>query len=129
MSKTRKLQNRIMLAVLCLLVVIFITPILFIIMNSFKGKLYISDNPFNWPSGDMFAGLENYTEGIRKTGCIWLVCIHYRRFCSGNRTFYLHDRMVYHKSQNQTEQYVILSVCILYGSSVPDGYVYHVQAG
>ena len=37
-------------------------------MNSFKGKLYISDNPFNWPSGDMFAGLENYTEGIRKTG-------------------------------------------------------------
>ena len=57
-----------MLAVLCLLVVIFITPILFIIMNSFKGKLYISDNPFNWPSGDMFAGLENYTEGIRKTG-------------------------------------------------------------
>ena len=68
MSKTRKLQNRIMLAVLCLLVVIFITPILFIIMNSFKGKLYISDNPFNWPSGDMFAGLENYTEGIRKTG-------------------------------------------------------------
>lgn len=68
MSKTRKLQNRIMLAVLCLLVVIFITPILFIIMNSFKGKLYISDKPFNWPSGDMFAGLENYTEGIRKTG-------------------------------------------------------------
>lgn len=57
-----------MLAVLCLLVVIFITPILFIIMNSFKGKLYISDKPFNWPSGDMFAGLENYTEGIRKTG-------------------------------------------------------------
>ena len=42
--------------------------ILFIIMNSFKGKLYISDNPFNWPSGDMFAGLENYTQGIRKTG-------------------------------------------------------------
>ena len=42
--------------------------ILFIIMNSFKGKLYISDNPFNWPSGDMFAGLENYTEGISKTG-------------------------------------------------------------
>ena len=42
--------------------------ILFIIMNSFKGKLYISDNPFNWPSGDMFARLENYTEGIRKTG-------------------------------------------------------------
>ena len=42
--------------------------ILFIIMNSFKGKLYISDKPKNWTSGDMFAGLENYTEGIRKTG-------------------------------------------------------------
>lgn len=37
-------------------------------MNSFKGKLYISDNPFTGHPGDMFAGLENYTEGIRKTG-------------------------------------------------------------
>ena len=103
--------------------------ILFIIMNSFKGKLYISDNPFNWPSGDMFAGLENYTEGIRKTG--FFAAFGWSAFITVGSVlvivlFTLHDRMVYHKSQDQTEQYVILSVCILYGSSVPDGHVYHV---
>ncbi len=54
--------------ILCGLVVVFLTPIFFILLNSFKGKLYISDNPFSWPSGEMFVGLENYTEGIRKTG-------------------------------------------------------------
>ena len=48
--------------------VVFLTPVFFILMNSFKGKLFISDNPFAWPAGDMFVGLENYTEGIRKTG-------------------------------------------------------------
>ena len=53
---------------LSVLVVVFLTPIFFILMNSFKGKLYISDSPFAWPSGEMFAGLENYTEGIKNTG-------------------------------------------------------------
>lgn len=67
-TKSSISDHPVMFAVLCALVVVFLTPIFFIILNSFKGKLYISDNPFTLPTGEMFVGLENYTEGIRKTG-------------------------------------------------------------
>lgn len=62
------MEHPLIFVILCALVVIFLVPIFFILMNSFKGKLYISDSPFAWPSGDLFVGMENYTEGIRKTG-------------------------------------------------------------
>lgn len=67
MQKTKKLQQILILAILCCLVVIFLIPIFFVVMNSFKGKLYISDDPFSIPMGDLFVGLENYTSGISKT--------------------------------------------------------------
>lgn len=66
--KTKGYEKVILTVILCALVVVFLTPVFFILMNSFKGKLFISDNPFAWPAGDMFVGLEKYTEGIRKTG-------------------------------------------------------------
>lgn len=68
MMRTKKMQKALLIALLCGLVVVFLTPIFFVLMNSFKGKLYISDNPFAWPTGDMYVGLENYIEGIDKTG-------------------------------------------------------------
>ena len=60
MMRTKKMQKALLIALLCGLVVVFLTPIFFVLMNSFKGKLYISDNPFAWPTGDMYVGLENY---------------------------------------------------------------------
>ena len=36
-------------------------------MNSFKGRLYISDAPFKLPTKETFAGIENYIEGMKKT--------------------------------------------------------------
>lgn len=68
MSATRKAEHPFIFAFLCVLVAVFLTPIFFVFMNSFKGKLFISDVPFALPAGNMFVGLENYTEGIRKTG-------------------------------------------------------------
>lgn len=62
-----KISNKIIFVVLCILVVIFLIPIFFIIVNSFKGKLYISDNPFSLPTAETFAGLANYLNGIEKT--------------------------------------------------------------
>lgn len=52
---------------LCVLVVIFLVPILFILMNSFKGKLFISSAPFALPTADTFSGIVNYINGIQKT--------------------------------------------------------------
>lgn len=53
---------------LCILVVVFLYPILFILINSFKGKFFISKDPFSLPSGDTFVGIENYITGLTKTG-------------------------------------------------------------
>lgn len=55
-------------AFLCVLVVVFLYPILFILINSFKGKFFISKDPFSLPSGDTFVGIENYITGLTKTG-------------------------------------------------------------
>lgn len=45
-------------------------PLYFIVINSFKGKFYISKQPFQLPTGKLFAGLTNYVNGLTKTG-LW----------------------------------------------------------
>ncbi|MBE5884234.1 MAG: carbohydrate ABC transporter permease [Lachnospiraceae bacterium] len=67
MRKTKKTSDVILFCVLCFIVVAFLLPILFVVMNSFKGKLFISDNPFALPTAETFAGLTNYVNGIEKT--------------------------------------------------------------
>ena len=55
-------------AVLSLLVVVFLGPLFFILLNSFKGKFFISDAPFALPDSKTFVGLENYVTGLAQTG-------------------------------------------------------------
>lgn len=45
-------------------------PIVLVLVNSFKKKVYISRDPFSLPVGKMFVGIENYISGIEKTGLI-----------------------------------------------------------
>ena len=59
--------------------VAWVFPIFLVVLNSFKKKVYISKKPFALPTGKMFVGLENYVNGINKTGLIsafgWSVLI------------------------------------------------------
>lgn len=55
-------------AVLVFLTIVFLGPIFFILLNSFKQKFSISNNPFALPLGDMWAGFENYVTGIQGEG-------------------------------------------------------------
>ncbi len=50
-----------------ILSIAYIFPILLVLINSFKDKVYISDNPFALPNADSFVGLENYIRGIEQT--------------------------------------------------------------
>ena len=50
--------------------VAWVFPIFLVVLNSFKKKVYISKKPFAIPNGKMFVGLENYVNGINKTGLI-----------------------------------------------------------
>lgn len=63
-----KTINAILFVIMLFLLGIFLFPIAFILMNSFKGKFFISDSPFTLPTGDTFAGLENYVSGLARTG-------------------------------------------------------------
>ncbi len=57
------------LTALCgVLALIFIYPVFIVFVNSFKGKLYISDSPFSMITGENFIGLGNYISGIEKIG-------------------------------------------------------------
>ena len=57
-------RDRIWFVVLLGLAVIFLAPILLIFINSFKGKLYISEDLFSLPNSTTFVGLDNYIRGI-----------------------------------------------------------------
>ena len=68
MKKTAQIGQWILFTCILVLSIIFLLPILIVSMNSFKGKLYISDMPFNLPTSDTFAGFTNYINGLTKTG-------------------------------------------------------------
>lgn len=65
--RKKSLTDWFIFAILCILVLVFLTPIFFVVVNSFKGKLYISAEPFALPDADTFAGITNYRNGIEKT--------------------------------------------------------------
>ena len=78
-SRKKSTGNTIIFIILCALVVVFLYPIMFIVINSFKGKFFISQNPFALPTAETFAGLTNYINGLEKTGFFsamgWSFCI------------------------------------------------------
>ena len=63
-----KTIDKILFAILVVLLLLFMFPIAFILMNSFKGKLFISASPFSIPNSDSFVGLNNYIVGLSRTG-------------------------------------------------------------
>lgn len=68
MKKVGKAYKILLPVFMALLSFLFLAPVLIIFMNSFKGRFYISDEPFRFPSRETFAGLENYLNGVVKTG-------------------------------------------------------------
>lgn len=63
-----KVEKTILYVILTAASILFLSPTLIVIMNSFKGKLYISNAPFQLPNEQTFAGITNFTSGIEKTG-------------------------------------------------------------
>lgn len=67
----RKAKHGGLLTVIFTIISIFyVYPILLVVINSFKKKAYISRKPFAIPTDKMFVGIENYINGIDKTGFI-----------------------------------------------------------
>ncbi|ROR29348.1 carbohydrate ABC transporter membrane protein 2 (CUT1 family) [Mobilisporobacter senegalensis] len=56
--------------ILLILSILFLAPILIVFINSFKGKFYISEQPFSFPDSTTFVKFENYVAGLEKTGLL-----------------------------------------------------------
>jgi raffinose/stachyose/melibiose transport system permease protein len=67
MEGTKKPAKVLIYILLIVLSVLFIAPVAIILMNSFKGRFFISDNTFAFPNASTFVGIDNYVNGINKT--------------------------------------------------------------
>ncbi|WP_455714739.1 carbohydrate ABC transporter permease [Anaerosporobacter sp.] len=67
MKAKSKPSDVIIFIVLAVLAIAFLAPIFIVLMNSFKGKFFISDAPFVLPNKQTFVQFENYISGINKT--------------------------------------------------------------
>ncbi len=68
MATKKRRMDRILTVIFSVISVIYLVPIALVVVNSFKKKAYISRYPFKIPTGKMFVGLDNYINGIKKTG-------------------------------------------------------------
>lgn len=64
MKKSKRVGNNVIFLVLLILSVLFLVPIIIVIINSFKSRIYISSQPLKLPNAETFVGLENYINGI-----------------------------------------------------------------
>lgn len=67
MSEVRKAKHGgLLTAIFSIISVIYVMPIIIVLYNSFKKKIFISKRPFALPDGKSFVGMENYISGIEK---------------------------------------------------------------
>ena len=53
---------------LIVLAILYLVPLFLVLMNSFKGRFFISNSPFAFPDAKTFVALKNYTVGLARTG-------------------------------------------------------------
>ena len=56
--------------ILIILAALFLVPIILVLINSFKSRLYISSEPFSLPNAETFVGLQNYVNGLKSSGIL-----------------------------------------------------------
>ncbi len=64
MKKSKRVENNVIFFVLLTLSVLFLVPIIIVIVNSFKSRIYISSQPLKLPNAETFVALENYINGV-----------------------------------------------------------------
>ena len=67
-ASTRKSTKVFIVIILSHLTVLFMIPMVLVLINSFKSKLYISSEPFMFPTEETFVWFENYVKGLTSSG-------------------------------------------------------------
>ena len=66
-KKRSSITTLVVVLILSAAALFFIAPILLVLINSLKSKLFVVSAPFALPNAESFTGLRNYTEGLAKT--------------------------------------------------------------
>lgn len=64
----RRVRDTLFIILLTALTLLFVAPLFIVLINSFKGQFFITDQPFAFPNAETFVGLTNYISGIEKIG-------------------------------------------------------------
>lgn len=67
-ASAKKSTNVIITIILAILAVLFMVPMILVLINSFKSRLYISVEPFAMPTSETFVGVDNYINGLTSSG-------------------------------------------------------------
>ena len=60
-EKRAKTMLTVLFAVICL---VYVLPVFFVLLNSFKVNTFVKTDTFGWPHGESFAGLDNFIKGM-----------------------------------------------------------------
>ncbi len=60
-EKRNKTMLTVIFTVICL---VYVLPVFFVFLNSFKVNTFVKTDTFGWPSGESFAGLDNFIKGM-----------------------------------------------------------------
>ena len=63
-KKKQTLGMKILTVVFSVISIFYVSPLFIVLMNSFKFKTDISDNPFAFPNAETFYGFQNYIQGM-----------------------------------------------------------------
>lgn len=63
-KKKQTLGMKILTVVFSVISIFYVSPLFIVLMNSFKFKTDISDNPFAFPNAETFYGFQNYIKGM-----------------------------------------------------------------
>jgi raffinose/stachyose/melibiose transport system permease protein len=64
----QKKASPVLIVILSIVSLAFLAPILLVLLNSFKSKLFVINSPFTFPNSESFVGGSNYTQGLAATG-------------------------------------------------------------
>jgi raffinose/stachyose/melibiose transport system permease protein len=65
---TKRPKLNITFGFLFVLALLYLVPLFLVLMNSFKGRFFISSAPFGFPDAQTFVGFKNYIVGLARTG-------------------------------------------------------------
>ena len=64
----RSAGQNVLFGLLIVLVLVWVIPLVFVLVNSFKGNIFISNEPFSLPTSKSSVGLDNYATGLALSG-------------------------------------------------------------